>query len=244
MKIRLPFGLFGRKKEAKKVVIGAEEVEGFLLSNLSGDAEKCYKLAEELTKKVWEDVERLKDIADRLADKGEKRFSSIARRILEGIEVPRLFDRRSVNKFYLQVFDSIERIVKMPQSIQQSVYEFENGNKVPLLIDATVKDLEKLKKFWGRVFKDEKCGEYMEIERVLKNISELREIDGKVEELKKEKEDAEKELSNIKLLRDESKEKAINELNETEIDGRTIVVKKANPKNEDNRYNRRNDYNR
>ena len=37
---------------------------------------------------------------------------------------------------------------------------------------------------------------------------------------------------------------AINELNETEIDGRTIVVKKANPRNENNRYNRSDDYNR
>ncbi|MEA3450839.1 MAG: RNA-binding protein [Bacteroidota bacterium] len=37
---------------------------------------------------------------------------------------------------------------------------------------------------------------------------------------------------------------AINELNESELDGREIVVKKANPRNENNRYNRGNDYNR
>lgn len=35
---------------------------------------------------------------------------------------------------------------------------------------------------------------------------------------------------------------AINQLNESEIDGRTIVVKKANPRNENNRYNRSNNY--
>ena len=48
----------------------------------------------------------------------------------------------------------------------------------------------------------------------------------------------------VEMPAEEDGQAAINALNDTEIDGRTIVVKKANPRNEDNRYNRNNGYNR
>jgi len=49
----------------------------------------------------------------------------------------------------------------------------------------------------------------------------------------------------VEMPDDEKATSAINGLNETELDGRTIVVKKANPKREDNsRYNRKDNYNR
>ncbi len=48
----------------------------------------------------------------------------------------------------------------------------------------------------------------------------------------------------VEMPAEEDGQAAINALNDTEIDGRTIVVKKANPRNEDNRYNRSNGYNR
>jgi RNA recognition motif-containing protein len=43
----------------------------------------------------------------------------------------------------------------------------------------------------------------------------------------------------VEMPNDDEAQSAINELNETEFDGRTIVVKKAQPRSNDNRFRRR-----
>ena len=43
---------------------------------------------------------------------------------------------------------------------------------------------------------------------------------------------------------DDEATSAINKLNESELDGRTIVVKKAKPKEDNNRNNSRSNFNR
>ena len=43
----------------------------------------------------------------------------------------------------------------------------------------------------------------------------------------------------VEMPNDDEAQSAINDLNETEFDGRTIVVKKAQPRSNDNRFRRR-----
>lgn len=195
IKINLPF--FGRKNRAGAESVKFSEVKNYAekLRN-EGKISEYYDRLREAYKNFMDRLDEVERALKILEGNGEKKFTHLVRKNLEGIKKLDEFSIPSFQQFCVVTFYIIDRIVKIPGQIQHEVLGYKNGKETIDLLNSLLRNLEDLKDILAK-----RGSEYSvvnDLEGALKKHEEI-------EELMKRNGDVERKIESVTKEREETK---------------------------------------
>lgn len=218
-KIRL--ALSGRKPEIEET-IRFSEVKSYI--EKLRDSEKVSKDYSSLMKSYDEFMEKLGEVKKELEilqKNGEKRFTRIAIRNLEGIKDLDEFNSSSFREFYVDTAQVVHDIMKIPGGIQRKTLNYEHGKETIDALNSFLRSFKNLRKVFSEILAENSVTEYhgnalkkyIEIEDSLRKREDLQ---NRIKSLRKEKEekkrDSEEKTANLRAAQSRIDNKEILEV--------------------------------
>jgi len=204
IKIKIKFPSFHKEKEGEEIKL--KDVKNYLEKlKESGDVSEFYEKLKSRYKEFIESFKKVKRDIEILEKNGENKFTSLVKPELEKVGELEEFELDKTQKYYSNVSNVIDRIIKIPGQLQHESLNYEHGKETIDSLNSFVKRFDEFKKILAKRYSDYSV--VNDLEKAKKKFEEVEELKRKSQESKEESEKLEKEkIENEKLLSEKEKE--------------------------------------